>query len=42
LAYIRHIEAVAVDGGHNATFRAACKLHDAGLTADEAFEALVL
>jgi len=42
LAYIRRIEAVAGDGGHNATFRAACKLRDSGLTADEAFEALVL
>jgi hypothetical protein len=42
LAYVRRIRAIAGDGGHNNTFRAACKLRDAGLTADEAFEALVL
>jgi hypothetical protein len=42
LAYIRRIEAVAGNGGHNATFRAACKLRDSGLTADEAFKALML
>lgn len=35
-AYIRHIRAVAGEGGHNATFRAACKLRDAGLSVDEA------
>jgi hypothetical protein len=40
LAYILHIEAVSGDGGHNATFRAACKLRDSGLTARQAFEAL--
>jgi hypothetical protein len=40
LAYIRHIEAVSGNRGHNATFRAACKLRAAGLTADEALEAL--
>ena len=41
LAYIRRIEAIAGSGGHNATFRAACKLRDSGLTADEALQALV-
>lgn len=34
--YIRKIVAVAGKGGHNATFRAACKLRDAGLTEREA------
>ena len=42
LAYIRRIRAIAGNGGHNATFRAACKLRDSGLTADEALQALVL
>jgi hypothetical protein len=42
LAYIRRIRAVAGNGGHNATFRAACKLRDSGLAADEAFQALLL
>lgn len=42
MAYIRRIEAIAGSGGHNATFRAACKLRDSGLTATEAFQALVL
>jgi hypothetical protein len=41
LAYIRRIEAIAGSGGHNATFRAACKLRDSGLTAAEALQALV-
>jgi hypothetical protein len=40
LAYIRRIRAIAGHGGHNATFRAACKLRDSGLTTDEALEAL--
>ena len=40
LAYIRHIEAVAGKGGHNQTFRAACKLRDSGLSPDEALDAL--
>ena len=40
LAYIRQIEAVSGSGGHNATYRAACKLRDSGLTADEALQAL--
>ena len=35
-------KAITGDGGHNATFRAACKLRDSGLTADEAFQALLL
>jgi hypothetical protein len=34
--YLQKITAVAGEGGHNQTFRAACKLRDAGLTADEA------
>ena len=41
-AYIRRIRAIAGHGGHNATFRAACKLRDSGLTTDEALEALLL
>jgi len=40
VAYIRRIQAKAGEGGHNATFRAACKLRDAGLSADEAFQVL--
>lgn len=40
LAYIRRIEAVAGEGGHNATFRAACKLRDAGLAESEALTLL--
>jgi len=40
VAYIRRIEAVAGNGGHNATFRAACKLRDAGMPADEALAVL--
>ncbi|QEG36088.1 bifunctional DNA primase/polymerase [Bythopirellula goksoeyrii] len=36
VAYIRRIQARAGEGGHNATFRAACKLRDAGLSAEEA------
>lgn len=39
-AYIQRIEAVAGHGGHNATFRAACKLRDAGLSAEEALAVL--
>jgi hypothetical protein len=34
--YISRIQAVSGEGGHNATFRAACKLRDAGLSRDEA------
>lgn len=40
VAYIRRIEAIAGQGGHNATFRAACRLRDAGLTPEQAFDAL--
>jgi len=40
VAYIRRIHAVAGEGGHNATFRAACKLRDAGLSHDEALAIL--
>ena len=36
VAYIRRIHAKAGEGGHNATFRAACKLRDAGLSEEEA------
>jgi hypothetical protein len=40
VAYIRRIHAKAGEGGHNATFRAACKLRDAGLSDDEALRVL--
>lgn len=40
VAYIRRIRAVAGEGGHNATFRAACKLRDAGLAEGEALTIL--
>jgi len=40
VAYIHKIHAVAGEGGHNATFRAACKLRDAGLSKDEALAIL--
>ena len=40
-SYIRRIKAVSGKGGHNATFRAACKLRDSGLTAAQAFNALL-
>jgi hypothetical protein len=40
VAYIQKIEAVAGEGGHNATFRAACKLRDAGLSEGEALAVL--
>ncbi len=40
VAYLRRIQAVAGEGGHNATFRAACKLRDAGLSRDEALAVL--
>jgi hypothetical protein len=35
-AYIRCIHATSGEGGHNATFRAACKLRATGLTRDDA------
>ena len=41
VAYIQRIHAKAGEGGHNATFRAACKLRDAGLSADEALHVLI-
>lgn len=41
LAYIHRIKAVSGKGGHNATFRAACKLRDSGLTAAQAFNTLL-
>lgn len=40
VAYIHRIQAVAGEGGHNATFRAACKLRDAGLSVEEALAVL--
>lgn len=40
VAYVHKIHAVAGEGGHNATFRAACKLRDAGLNKDEALAIL--
>lgn len=40
VAYIRRIHAKAGERGHNATFRAACKLRDAGLSEDEAMRVL--
>jgi hypothetical protein len=39
-AYITHIRAESGNGGHNATFRAACALRDSGLAAEEAIDAL--
>ena len=39
--YINEIKAIAGEGGHNATFRAACKLRDAGLSEAEALASLV-
>jgi hypothetical protein len=40
-AYIRHITAISGRGGHNATFRAACKLRDSGMRPEEALAALI-
>ncbi len=40
VAYIRRIHAQAGEGGHNATFRADCKLRDAGLSAEETLRVL--
>lgn len=36
-AYVARIRAISGEGGHNATFRAACKLRDADLSREEAF-----
>ena len=41
-AYIRCIEAVSGSGGHNQTWRVACKLRDSGLSSDEALGAIKL
>lgn len=40
VAYIRRIHATAGEGGHNATFRAACKLRDAEFSQEEALAVL--
>lgn len=40
VAYIQKIRAEAGQGGHNATFRAACRLRDAGLSENEALAIL--
>ncbi len=40
-AYIAHIEAISGQGGHNATFRTACVLRDAGMTPAQALAALI-
>lgn len=40
-AYIAHIKAISGQGGHNATFRAACALRDAGMTPAQALAALL-
>jgi hypothetical protein len=41
-SYIRSIVAISGQHGHNQTFRAACKLRDAGLTPEEALCELVI
>lgn len=40
VAYIGKIHAIGGEGGHNATFRAACKLRDAGLSKEESLALL--
>ena len=40
--YISHIVAVSGEGGHNSTYRATCRLKDAGLTPEEALYELEL
>ncbi len=40
-AYIHRIHANSGEGGHSATFRAACKLRDAGLSPEDAWALLV-
>jgi hypothetical protein len=40
-AYIAHIHAISGRGGHNATFRAACSLREAGMTPAQALDALL-
>jgi len=39
--YVMHIHAVSGEGGHNATFRAVCKLRDSGMSEAEALAAMV-
>ena len=39
-AYIAQIQAISGQRGHMQTFRAACKLRDAGMRPDEALDAL--
>lgn len=39
--YIMHIYAISGQGGHNATFRAVCKLRDAGMSEAEALAAIL-
>lgn len=39
-AYIMQIEAISGQGGHNATYRVACRLRDAGLSPDDALSLL--
>ena len=41
IGYIRSIRAIAGAGGHNATYRAACKLRQGGLSEAEALAALI-
>ena len=41
LAYIRHIHARSGSGGHNATFRAACKLRESQLSESEALAVMI-
>jgi hypothetical protein len=41
VTYIQSIQAVAGEGGHNATFRAACKLRDSGLSAQQALKVIL-
>jgi hypothetical protein len=40
--YIRKITAVSGQGGHNATYRAACKMADAGLTEEQVLAELIV
>lgn len=40
-AWIRKVHAISGQGGHNATFKVACKLRDAGLPPEEALAELI-
>jgi len=40
IAYIQKIKAISGEHGNSTTFRVACKLRDAGMNADQAFQAL--